>query len=161
MSEMSKTSTPDGFEVYKLAFQHTDKEWEMLWQRNGHFLVGNSALLVALGLLSSAVYFGLIISILGLLLAIIWWHSNREAYAFNFYWIRELRRLEEHLSGCDLWTRVASQTARVQGRPSTRYNHHGTYLAIVFALIWALIVLYFVLIILGMLPPVAIPQSVP
>ena len=158
----SAQSTPDvSFEVYKLAFEHTDKEWEMLWQRNGHFLVANSALLVAVGLLNTIVLFGLLTSVLGFMLAFIWLHSNREAYAFNFYWIRELRRLEEQISDCDIWTRVASRAAREQGRPSTRFNAHGTYISLVFILFWAGIAIFFLLTYLGVLMPVALPVSVP
>jgi hypothetical protein len=133
------------FEVYKLAFEHADKEWDMLWQRNGTFLVANSAFLFTVGLLQSNAVFAFTVSMLGLLLALIWLHSNREAYGWNMYWIRELRNLESELDGCKLWTETASRRAKERGRPSTRLGFHGTYISLVFALAWFGLTVFFLL----------------
>ena len=153
----NENTTDRKLEIYKLVFDHNDREWEMLWQRNGHFLVANSAFMFTIGFLNNNTIFAFILSILGLLLALIWTHSNREAYAFNFYWIHELRRLEKEIDDCIIWTRVASKEAREQGRPSTRFSSHGTYISIVFVLCWASLAIFFLLENLGVVLSISSP----
>ena len=158
VEEPIKDSTADRkFDAYKLAFEHADKEWNMLWQRNNAFLVANSAFVLMLGLLKSQIIFGLIVSIVGLLLALIWLHSNREAYAWNMYWIRELRDLENGLAGCKLWTKTASKRAKDKGRPSSRFGFHGTYISLVFVAAWTVIVIFFLLASWGVIPSISVP----
>jgi len=95
-----------------LIYDTNDKELEMRWNRNGSFLVSNSALLFIVDFIEQSNIFAIIVSVLGLLASLIWVNSARNSYAWTTYWTKELRRLEQEIPDCDSWTRVASIKAR-------------------------------------------------
>ena len=133
------------FEVYKLVFAHNDREVEMLWLRNGAFLVADSAFVFVVGILRDSTAFVFFLSLLGLPLAIFGLYSNLSDYAWSIYWIRELRRLEENIEESKLWTRAASAAAIEQGRPPLRFGKHGIYVALVFVICWVTLPVFFLL----------------
>lgn len=139
----------NAFEVYKLAFAHNEEELRLLWQRNSSFLVANSAFLVGVGVVRSSSGFSSLFAVLGLLLSLAWVESSRKSYLWNLYWIRELKRLEEGLDDCKIWTRAGSSEGRAQGRPSTKWSSTGLHLASIFAVAWAILAIHFSLQLIG------------
>ncbi len=137
------------FEIYKLAFQHNDEEARVLWQKNSAFLIANSSFLFAVSILRENQVVALLLSILGLGLAVTWLQSNRRSYSWLLYWIRELQRLEKDLGDCDLWSRAGSLEGKKQGRPSLRFASHGSQLAGLFLLAWVALLAFFAL---GLVP---------
>jgi|GEM_PF-7133138 len=139
----------DAFEVYKLAFGHNEEELRLLWQRNSSFLVANSAFLVGIGIVRSSPGFSLLFAALGFLLSLVWTESSRRSYRWNLYWIRELKRLEEGLDDCKLWTRTGSSEGKMQGRPSLKWSSTGLHLAVIFTIAWAVLTINFALQVIG------------
>ncbi|MFL6192593.1 MAG: hypothetical protein ACJ75H_00370 [Thermoanaerobaculia bacterium] len=133
------------FDVYKLAFQHTQYEIDILWKRNNAFLVANSALVLVVGIVRESAEYAASLALLGLALTIVWYRANRYSYMWNRYWIRELKRLEGDLENCSLWTRAGSADGIKQGRPSVRFDAHEVYIAVVFIVGWLAILMFFTL----------------
>ena len=133
------------FEVYRLTFDHADKEVGMLWQRNAGFMVANSAFLIIVGMVQNDSAFASLLSVLAFVLSVVWLHQNYYSSRWLLYWIRELKRLEKELPGCEIWTHAGSAEGIEQGRPSLRLTSHGLWLAAIFVATWICISVYFLL----------------
>lgn len=131
------------FEVYKLTFEHSDREATIAWQRNNGFLIANSAFLIVVGLFRDAHLVAIILSSLAFAMSLLWAHQNHYSSAWHRYWIREMRRLEEEIDECKIWTRASSKAGIEQGRPSVRFTTHSTWLANLIAVAWFSIVVFF------------------
>lgn len=126
-----------------LAYENT-----MYWQRGLFFLVANSALLgftaTMLNRTNNAFSdASLLISIAGLVITYYWWQGLRTGEFWIHHWHKVLEQLEEKAFG-DVallrnFTPDPKSPPRVQARPLARGP------VILFAAIWALIVIYKVL----------------
>lgn len=134
-------STPDRrLEVYKLAFQHTEGEVGALWKRNDAFLVANSILALLVVRTFSEPLIALAVAVFCLMVSVLWARANRSSEKWERYWIRECRRLEKQLPGCNLWTRAGNLAGKPRGGPSLRFDSHEFYLSLAFVLGWLLVV---------------------
>src|SRR3954470_17743316 len=127
------------FEIYKLAFQHTEGEVGALWQRNQAFLLASSLLAVLVGQVIALPWLAFWISIFCVTISYLWYRANAKQHEWERYWIRRCQELEQEIANCDLWTHAKKKRL---GRPSVKWDRHEKYLSAVFMLGWIAVSCY-------------------
>ncbi len=84
------------FEFYKIALDTRNFEIKLFWQRSNYFLVLNSGLAFGFFKLGSEnIFYSLLLSIMGIITSLLWYHVNLGSKFWQIRWEEKLSSMEK------------------------------------------------------------------